>query len=45
VQKCGSKLFSGHPEDVDGGFFDRQIAQSTLPVLLDVWALGADHAR
>ena len=26
--KCKSKLFSGHPEDVDGETFDRQIARS-----------------
>ncbi|TPK74733.1 thioredoxin TrxC [Mesorhizobium sp. B2-4-15] len=36
--KCGTKLFSGHPEDVDAGLFDRQVARSTLPVLVDVWA-------
>lgn len=36
--KCRSKLFSGHPEDVDGETFDRQIARSSLPVLVDIWA-------
>jgi thioredoxin 2 len=36
--KCGVKLFAGHPEDVDAEAFDRQIARSTMPVLVDVWA-------
>lgn len=39
--KCGSckaKVFAGHPEDVDARIFERQIARSTLPVLVDVWA-------
>lgn len=36
--KCGIKLFAGHPEDVDVETFDRQIARSTTPVLVDVWA-------
>ncbi|WP_051070844.1 thioredoxin domain-containing protein [Mesorhizobium sp. STM 4661] len=34
--KCGSKLFSGHP-DVDARIFDHQITRSSLPVV-DVWA-------
>lgn len=36
--KCRKPLFSGHPEDVDGATFERQVARSTLPVLVDVWA-------
>jgi thioredoxin 2 len=36
--KCKAKLFAGHPEDVDAVTFDRQIARSTIPVLVDVWA-------
>ena len=36
--KCASRLFSGHPEDVDGEMFDRQITRSTIPVVVDVWA-------
>jgi thioredoxin 2 len=36
--KCKAKVFAGHPEDVDAEIFDRQIARSTLPVLVDVWA-------
>jgi thioredoxin 2 len=36
--KCGDKIFVGHPEDVNAEIFDRQIARSTIPVLVDVWA-------
>ena len=36
--RCGAKVFAGHPEDVDAAVFDRQIARSTIPVLVDVWA-------
>jgi thioredoxin 2 len=39
--KCGSchqTLFTGRPEDVGGPVFERQLAHSTLPVLVDVWA-------
>ncbi|MER8373957.1 thioredoxin TrxC [Mesorhizobium sp. M1338] len=36
--KCGTRLFSGHPEDVDAATFDRQIARGSLPVVVDVWA-------
>ena len=36
--RCKAKVFAGHPEDVDAEIFDRQIARSTLPVLVDVWA-------
>ena len=36
--KCRSKLFSGHPEDVDGRIFDLQITRSSVPVVVDVWA-------
>ena len=35
---CGSRLFSGYPEDVDAATFDRYVGRSTLPVLVDVWA-------
>jgi thioredoxin 2 len=35
---CGSRLFSGHPQDVDGATFERHVARSALPVLVDVWA-------
>ena len=36
--KCKAKVFAGHPEDVAAEIFDRQIARSTIPVLVDVWA-------
>jgi thioredoxin 2 len=36
--KCGSRLFSGHPTDVDAQSFDRQVTRSSLPVVVDVWA-------
>ncbi|WP_078709498.1 thioredoxin TrxC [Consotaella salsifontis] len=39
--RCGScheKLFSGHPAPVTGALFERQIARSTIPVAVDVWA-------
>jgi len=36
--RCGAKVFAGHPKDVDAAIFDRQIARSTIPVLVDVWA-------
>ncbi|WP_159592374.1 thioredoxin TrxC [Chelativorans xinjiangense] len=36
--KCGAKLFSAHPRDVGADIFEHQIARSTIPVLVDVWA-------
>lgn len=36
--KCGKALFAGHPEDVRGEIFDKQVARSTVPVLVDIWA-------
>jgi thioredoxin 2 len=36
--KCGTQMFIGHPEDVDADNFNRQIARSAIPVLVDVWA-------
>ena len=39
--KCGAckkPLFAGHPVDVSGKAFERQIAKSDIPVLVDVWA-------
>ena len=35
---CGERLFAAHPADVDAAMFDRQVARSTIPVLVDVWA-------
>ena len=36
--KCGTRLFSGHPKDVDAEIFDRQITRSSVPVVVDIWA-------
>jgi len=36
--KCGTRLFSGHPLDVDARAFDHQIARSNIPVVVDIWA-------
>ena len=35
---CGEALFDGQPADVDGAAFEKQIAKSDVPVLIDVWA-------
>jgi thioredoxin 2 len=36
--RCGARLFSGKPHDVSGSHLGEQIAKSSLPVLVDVWA-------
>lgn len=36
--RCGQKMFAAQPRDVDGATFDRHLARSTLPILVDVWA-------
>ncbi|MCC2098392.1 MAG: thioredoxin TrxC [Hyphomicrobiales bacterium] len=36
--KCGEQLFAAHPRDVDAAIFERQIARSSVPVLVDIWA-------
>ncbi len=39
--RCGSchqPIFSGHPIEVDEAGFDRHVAHSDIPVLVDVWA-------
>jgi thioredoxin 2 len=39
--RCGSchqPIFSGHPIEVDEADFDRHIAHSDIPVLVDIWA-------
>lgn len=35
---CREALFAGEPADVSGDMFERQIAKSTVPVVIDVWA-------
>ena len=34
--KCKTKVFTDHPQDVAAEIFDRRIARSTVPVLVDV---------
>jgi thioredoxin 2 len=39
--RCGSchqPIFGGHPIEVDEARFDRHVAHSDIPVLVDVWA-------
>jgi len=39
--RCGSckqPLFDGHPVEADARMYERQIARSDIPVLVDVWA-------
>ncbi|MBE7734564.1 thioredoxin TrxC [Devosia faecipullorum] len=36
--KCGAALFSGHAADVPAAILEKQIARSSIPVLVDVWA-------
>ncbi|MGJ4950284.1 thioredoxin TrxC [Bradyrhizobium sp. HKCCYLS20291] len=36
--KCHAPLFSGHPIEVDQAGFTRHVANSDLPLLVDVWA-------
>lgn len=36
--KCGRLLFDGVPVDVSAAILQKQIAQSDVPVLVDVWA-------
>jgi thioredoxin 2 len=35
---CKQPLFVGAPLDVDRSMFERQVARSSIPVLVDVWA-------
>ena len=35
---CRENLFTGHPAEADSKMFERQIARSSIPVIVDVWA-------
>ncbi|UJW85024.1 thioredoxin TrxC [Devosia sp. SL43] len=36
--KCGRPLFDGQPANVSAAVLEKQIANSDIPVLVDVWA-------
>ncbi len=36
--KCHSPLFSGQPAELDGASFEKTIARSGIPVVVDFWA-------
>lgn len=36
--KCKKALFSAHPLELDGACFDRHVASSDIPLLVDFWA-------
>ena len=36
--QCGKALFTGHPVELDAASFDRHLARSDIPVLVDFWA-------
>jgi thioredoxin 2 len=36
--RCGRKLFAASPQDVSGTTFERHMARTTIPLLVDVWA-------
>ncbi len=41
MAKCGvchENLFAGHPASADTAMFEKQVARSSVPVVVDVWA-------
>jgi thioredoxin 2 len=39
--RCGAELLSGQPIELDDSSFDRFVAASGLPVVVDFWRPGA----
>jgi thioredoxin 2 len=42
---CKMPLFDGHPVEADERMYERQIARSGIPVLVDVWAPWCSPCR
>lgn len=36
--KCGQRLFTGHPVELDADSFDSHVGRSDIPVVVDCWA-------